>query len=79
MTKVLFCHKKHKYLWIVVKSSCPSQVDDLWLYTESETEGVIMDPCKGDSGGPLVVKRGGELQLVGVLQVGWNSKQSDQN
>ena len=45
------------------------QVDDLWVYTESETEGVIMDPCKGDSGGPLFIDNGGQLLLVGVLKV----------
>ena len=45
------------------------QVDDLWIYTESETGGVIMDPCKGDSGGPLIIDNGGQPLLVGVLQV----------
>ena len=45
------------------------QVDDLWIYTASETEGVIMDPCKGDSGGPLFIDNGGQPILVGVLQV----------
>ena len=45
------------------------QVDDLWLYTESEKEGVIKDPCKGDSGGPLIVDNGGQPLLVGVLKV----------
>ena len=45
------------------------QVGDLWIYTESETEGVIMDPCKGDSGGPLIIDNGGQPLLVGVLQV----------
>ena len=39
------------------------------VYTASITDSKITDACKGDSGGPLVVKRGGELQLVGVLQV----------
>ena len=48
---------------------CLSQVDDLWMYTESETEGVIMDPCKGDSGGPLIIDNGGQPLLVGVLKV----------
>ena len=45
------------------------QVDDLWVYTESETEGVIMDPCEGDSGGPLLIDNGGQPLLIGVLQV----------
>ena len=53
------------YLWIFVFL----QVDDLWLYTESEKDGVIMDPCKGDSGGPLIVDNGGQPLLVGVLKV----------
>ena len=37
------------------------------------------DSCQGDSGGPLVVKRGGELRLVGVLQVGKRSKLRGKN
>ena len=45
------------------------QVDELWVYTKSETEGVIMDPCKGDSGGPLIIDNGGQPLLVGVLRV----------
>ena len=45
------------------------QVDELWVYTKSETEGGIMDPCKGDSGGPLIIDNGGQPLLVGVLQV----------
>ena len=45
------------------------QVDELWVYTASETGGVIMDPCKGDSGGPLIVDNGGQPLLVGVLKV----------
>ena len=53
------------YLWIIVFL----QVDDLWLYTESERDGVIMDPCKGDSGGPLIIDNGGQPLLVGVLKV----------
>ena len=51
-----------------------TEVSDLWVYTASITDGKITDTCKGDSGGPLVVKRGGELRLVGVLQVGQRSK-----
>ena len=47
-----------------------TEVSELWVYTASITDGKITDTCKGDSGGPLVVKRGGEWQLVGVLQVG---------
>ena len=39
------------------------------MYTESETDGVIKDPCKGDSGGPLIVNNGGQPLLVGVLEV----------
>ena len=54
-----------------------TEVSDLWVYTASITDGKITDTCKGDSGGPLVVKRGGEFQLVGVLQVSLNSKLSD--
>ena len=45
------------------------QVDELWVYTKSEMEGVIMDPCKGDSGGPLIIDNGGQPLLVGVLRV----------
>ena len=57
-----------------------TEVSKLWVYTASVTDGKITDTCKGDSGGPLVVKRGGELQLVGVLQVrGQNSKLSGEN
>ena len=56
------------YLLIIVKLFFV-QVDDLWLYTESEKDGVIMDPCKGDSGGPLIVDNGGQPLLVGVLKV----------
>ena len=44
------------------------------MYTESETEGVIMDPCKGDSGGPLIVNNGGQPLLVGVLKVTLKTK-----
>ena len=44
------------------------------MYTESETKGVIMDPCKGDSGGPLIVDNGGQPLLVGVLKVTLKTK-----
>ena len=44
-------------------------MDDLWLYTKSETDGVIKDTCKGDSGGPLIIDNGGQPLLVGVLKV----------
>ena len=50
------------------------QVGDLWIYTESEREGVIMDPCKGDSGGPLIIDNGGQPLLVGVLKVTLKTK-----
>ena len=33
------------------------------------TDGKITDTCEGDSGGPLAVKKGGQWELVGVLQV----------
>ena len=48
---------------------CSLKVDDLWLYTEAERDGVIKDPCLGDSGGPLIVDNGGQPLLVGVLKV----------
>ena len=51
-----------------VSSSC-LQVEGLWLYTASEVDGVIKDPCKGDSGGPLIIDNGGQPLLVGVLEV----------
>ena len=68
VTKVL------SYKWITYRlnlylSSALCQVDDLWLYTESETDGVIKDTCKGDSGGPLIIDNGGQPLLVGVLKV----------
>ena len=68
VTKVL------SYKWITYRlnlylSSPLCQVDDLWLYTESETDGVIKDTCKGDSGGPLIIDNGGQPLLVGVLEV----------
>ena len=44
-------------------------MDDLWLYTKSETDGVIKDTCKGDAGGPLIIDNGGQPLLVGVLEV----------
>ena len=45
------------------------QVTNLWIYTESEVDGVIKDPCKGDSGGPLAVFQGSQPLLIGVLKV----------
>ena len=45
------------------------QVTNLWIYTESEVDGVIKDPCKGDSGGPLAVVQGSQHLLIGVLKV----------
>ena len=45
------------------------QVDELWLYTASVTDGIVTDACKGDSGGPLIIEKGGQHLLIGVLEV----------
>lgn len=45
------------------------QVDQLWLYTGSVTDGMVTDACKGDSGGPLILEKGGQPLLIGVLEV----------
>ena len=45
------------------------QVDDMWIYTASLSDGKIKDTCKGDSGGPLVVDNGGQPLLIAVLKV----------
>ena len=45
------------------------QVDKLWLYTSSVTDGIVTDACKGDSGGPLILEKGGQPLLIGVLEV----------
>ena len=46
-----------------------AQVNDMWVYTNIETDGKITDTCEGDSGGPLAVQKGDRWELVGVLQV----------
>ena len=52
------------------KTKCCPQVEDLWLYTDIYDENDrLIDPCKGDSGGPLAIKRNGQWELVGVLNV----------
>ena len=50
------------------------QVDELWLYTASVTDGIVTDACKGDSGGPLIIEKGGQHLLIGVLEVKENHK-----
>jgi len=45
-----------------------TKVENMWLYTDVFTDGVITDPCDGDSGGPLAILRDGRWQLVGVLK-----------
>ena len=52
------------------------QVDKLWLYTASVTDGIVTDACKGDSGGPLILENGAQPLLIGVLEVTegrWNN------
>ena len=53
------------------------QVDELWLYTASVTDGIVTDACKGDSGGPLIIEKGGQHLLIGVLEVIENHKKSE--
>ena len=48
------------------------QVEKLWLYTASLTDGVITDACKGDSGGPLIIEKGRRPLLIGILEVSKN-------
>ena len=48
------------------------QVEKLWLYTASLTDGFITDACKGDSGGPLIIEKGGRPFLIGILEVSKN-------
>ena len=52
------------------------QVDELWLYTASVTDGIVTDACKGDSGGPLIIEKGGQHLLIGVLEVIENHKKT---
>ena len=64
----LFFDLFHGLDYQIVKHNL-SQVTNLWIYTESEVDGVIKDPCKGDSGGPLAVFQGSQPHLIRVLKV----------
>ena len=45
-------------------------MQDIWIYTRVfDDQGRVTDPCKGDSGGPLAIRRNGQWELVGVLEV----------